>query len=204
MRKHTLIPEHKDPFLLFSDWFSEAKLKSLPQYEAMVLSTVDEKNQPHARVVLLKNFIQASGEFWFFTNYQSNKSLHIEGNSHGHLLFYWEPFGRQVRIQGEISKLGTKESDEYFYSRPFESQVGATVSEQSRRLDRYTTFVERFEKALHQAQSQKPTRPDHWGGFCLKAHSIEYWLEGAHRLHERLVYQPDTSKNQWSHFRLWP
>jgi len=205
MRTETLIPELAEPFELFGKWLLEAEKANLPQWESMVLSTATSAGVPSARVVLLKNFIENEGEFWFFTNYQSQKGHELLSNPNAHLLFYWEPFGRQVRVSGKVSQLSAKHSDEYFQSRPLDSQIGASISDQSRPLSSYSQFVEKYYKAKESAQTIPPKRPEHWGGFKLVSHAIEYWLNGEHRLHERLKYaRSEGNSTGWNHMRLWP
>lgn len=189
----------EDPIELFNLWFKEAE-KIEMEANAMTLATVSSQGQPSARVVLLKEI--SEGGLVFFGNHHSRKIQELESNPHAALLFYWEKEKRQVRFSGICHKITAAESDDYFSSRPYASQIGAWASFQSEALEsraeleaRVDTFSKRYPKG------QVP-RPPHWGGFRLLPHEIEFWQGRLSRLHDRFVYQ--KVDNEWKITRLNP
>ena len=189
-----------DPLLMFRNWFDEVSNSNLiKEPNAMTLSTIDEYNSPSNRVVLLKKF--SSSGFIFYTNYNSNKGKNILSNSNVCLSFFWPSHERQVIIKGSCKLLSEKESDEYFYSRPKDSQIGAVASDQSKEIpDR--KFIEDKFKQLNESKS-KITRPKHWGGIIVSCDSIEFWQGRKNRLHDRILFDRDK-KNNWVYKRLSP
>ncbi len=185
------------PFELFAKWFDEAIRTESGEANAMVLATVDEQNHPHARMVLLKSFTDDG--FVFFTNYQSNKGRHIEHNRVVSLLFFWQRLQRQVRISGTAKKILPSLSDEYFYSRPIESQHAAMISKQSGVLSSRNKLLKEYRQSL---KHNKAIRPEHWGGYCVLPFYFEFWQGMPSRLHDRLVYEFDN--NCWNIYRLYP
>ena len=191
-----------DPLAAFVRWFEEAQLHSNARYpDAMTLSTVDPEGWPEGRIVLLKG-VDSRG-FSFFTNYRSRKGRGLEASGRGALTFYWGDLKRQVRAQGVVARLPKGESDEYFHTRPRGSQIGAWASEQSEPLESREALEVRAQQveALH-AGKEVP-RPSHWGGYLLTPHEIEFWQEGASRLHDRFRYQRAES-GDWRVERLNP
>ena len=160
-----------DPILQFEAWLHDTVQSELHDPTAMVLSTVDAQGFPDSRVVLLKGI--EAGCFVFYTNYESNKGLQIEHNPKVALNFYWPSLARQVRIRGIIEKIATQQSDEYFASRPYSSQLSALLSPQSRVLSERADLLERFE--LHLKKQSPLKRPAHWGGYLVKPIEIEFW-----------------------------
>jgi pyridoxamine 5'-phosphate oxidase len=189
----------KDPIQQFMTWFDQALKAKVPEPNAMCLSTV-ENNRPDSRIVLLKG-VQDAG-FLFYTNYHSAKGRQIEANKHVSLNFVWLELERQVRIQGVAEKLDAVANDAYFYSRPLSSQLGAIVSSQSELL----SSREELEKAMLDAEqkyaTEKPLRPEHWGGYTVIPESIEFWQGRSSRLHDRLLYE--LKENEWMLSRLYP
>lgn len=190
----------KDPMELFERWLCSALEKDSHFANAMTLCTVGEAGIPDCRTVLLRN-ISYSG-FTFYTNYNSAKGRQIEHNSKACLLFFWKELQRQVKIQGEIRFLPPAESDNYFASRPFESQVGAWVSKQSQLVKDRQTLDEAFEKELARYKDKTVPRPDYWGGYVLLPSSIEFWQGRTSRLHDRIKYS--HSEKGWKIERLMP
>ena len=193
---------HSNPFQFFDECFGKAKSLQLSQFDAMVLITANKKAKPSGRMVLLKGVVQDVG-FRFFTNFDSRKSSELFENPQAQLLFYWPQFGRQIRIEGVISQVSDQISDEYWATRPRDSQIGGIASQQSRELssmDELRAAVKRVEKEY---EGKSIPRPKNWGGFELKANRFEFWEDGAYRLHERLIYERD-GKSGWKMSRLYP
>lgn len=189
-----------DPFDLFARWFGEAKEKEINDPNAMAVASVDAKGRPSIRMVLLKDF-DASG-FVFYTNYESRKGTEILGNPQTALLFHWKSLRRQVRIEGPVEKVSDAEADEYFHSRPRQSQIGAWASQQSRPLE--SRFA--LEKAVAKYAAKYPVgtipRPPYWSGFRIRPDYFEFWEDRPFRLHDRLIFKP--AGNGWATEKLYP
>lgn len=190
-----------DPFQLFSTWFEEAVNSRIEEPNAMVLSTASVEAVPSSRVVLLKAF--TGKEFVFFTNYQSNKGREIEENPSVALLFFWKELERQVRISGTIKKIKRKESEIYFKSRPYESQLGAWVSQQSTEISSRVKLEERFEILKKKYSPGNVPLPKFWGGYSVVPSAIEFWQGRPSRLHDRILYTK-LNKSTWGISRLAP
>ena len=189
-----------NPVQFFLNWFNDALEVNKDEANACVLSTISDENKPDSRVVLLKA-INEKG-FTFFTNYTSSKAAHIENNNNVALNFYWPELERQVRISGVAQKISAKDSDAYFKSRPRESQMGAWVSEQSKVINLYYSFMETLNKLESTFKGKEVERPLHWGGYCILPNKVEFWQGRPSRLHDRLVYEIDG--NKWNKKRLAP
>jgi pyridoxamine 5'-phosphate oxidase len=181
-----------DPSRQFADWHRQWAASAPPDANAMVLATVDANGQPWVRTVLLKACDERG--FVFFTNRESNKGEQLAANTRAALHFLWLPassggIARQVQVQGVVERTGTYEDDAYFASRPRESQLGAWASQQSRPLDSRETLLDRFVAAEMKYAGGAVPRPSYWGGYRLVPERIEFWQGGAHRLHDRFVYQ---------------
>ncbi len=189
-----------NPVEQFKLWFQEAINAGVDEPTAMFLATTGNDLQPAARIVLLKG-VDEKG-FDFFTNYQSRKGLQIAENPKVAATFFWKELERQVRIEGVVEKLDGAESDEYFNSRPAESRFSAAASPQSQVIpDR--NFLEKKITGLKEMFSvEELKRPEHWGGYKLKPHRIEFWQGRENRLHDRLVYA--ISDGNWFIERLAP
>lgn len=190
-----------DPIKLFMQWMKEAEETEPSDPNAMCLSTLDPDGKISSRIVLLKG-LSARG-FIFYTNQQSRKAEALAANPFAGLNFYWKTLERQVRIQGNIEKVGDGESDTYFATRSRGSRIGAWASEQSRRLESRTQLQERvkeFEQKF--VDDQEIPRPPHWGGYLVKPDLIEFWHNGAFRLHSRVVYK--ASQDGWDKEMLYP
>lgn len=190
----------QNPINQFTEWFNDALNSEMKEANAMVLSTVSS-GKPKARVVLLKGFDENG--FVFFTNYNSHKGAELEGNNFAALTFFWDVLERQVRVEGEISKLSVKESEEYFWSRPRESQIGAWVSHQSETILGRETLDEKLEFYNQKFASETVIpKPPHWGGYVLKPESLEFWQGRPNRLHDRILYSLENEN--WKIERLSP
>jgi len=191
---------HADPLQQFKDWFQEALEAEVLEPNAMCLSTVlDQK--PHSRVVLLKG-LESNG-FVFFTNYDSHKGQQLLQNPNVALNFLWLELERQVRINGKATPISAQDSDAYFYSRPFESQVGAIVSQQSHVLASREELEQAMSLALQTYSPETIKRPEHWGGYLVVPESIEFWQGRSSRLHDRLHYELQADQS-WKISRLSP
>lgn len=189
-----------DPIKQFSHWFEVAVAAGLSEPNAMALSTVDSNGKPSSRMVLLKGFDENG--FIFYTNYLSRKGRQLSSRPDAALLFYWNEFDRQVRIEGTVSKVSAELSNQYFASRPRNAQLGALVSAQSERIESRKDLEERY-KALDSKLSQGTiARPEHWGGFVLRPSYFEFWQGREGRLHDRVEYR--QLRNQWQLNRLSP
>lgn len=197
-----------DPFETFNSWLSDAVTNDfIIEPNAMVLSTLSSDRNGNdeitTRTVLLKDISQ--GGFTFFTNYNSRKSAAIEMHSQVTLLFPWYPMERQVAISGLAAKISEEESDEYFASRPWGSQIGAWASAQSSPLSSREELEQRFAGASEKwPEGSVVPRPPHWGGFRVMPTSIEFWQGRYSRLHDRLRYERDNPSANWVVNRYYP
>jgi pyridoxamine 5'-phosphate oxidase len=185
------------PIGQFEKWFGEALTSEVLEANAMTLATADKNGIPSARIVLLKEVKEDC--FVFFSNYKSEKGQALAENPNGAMVFFWPELERQVRIEGTVKKIPAAESDEYFYSRPKGSQIGAIASHQSQPLDSRGTLEERIKTLSAEAEIK---RPDHWGGYSLTPTKIEFWQGRPSRLHDRFLYT--LHDDRWSIERLNP
>ena len=191
---------HKSPIDQFTKWFEEAIKAEINEPNAMVLATSDKKGFITQRTVLLKAFDKKG--FVFYTNYKSRKAQQIDEHPHVSVLFPWYTLERQVAITGTVEKVSMAESIKYFASRPFNSQLGAWVSQQSKVI----TSRSILEVKLHEMKSKfkegKVPLPDFWGGFRIIPDSIEFWQGRQSRLHDRILYS--KKDEDWVISRLSP
>lgn len=187
-----------NPIQQFRIWFSEALESNIEDVNAMTLASSTASGIPSARIVLLKHFDEKG--FTFFTNFDSRKGAELATNPFGAILFFWKELYRQIRIEGTIEKVDDAESDEYFNSRPTESQIGAINSPQSSIIE----SREYLEKKIEDFKSNqaKIQRPKNWGGFRLIPNHIEFWQGRPNRLHDRILYE--LIENNWKISRLAP
>jgi pyridoxamine 5'-phosphate oxidase len=190
----------REPITQFTRWFDEAVNARIPMVNAMTLASVSEAGQPSARIVLLKE-VDETG-FVFYTNYESRKGRELSTNPGVALLFYWIELEREVRIEGRVTKVTTKESDDYFSSRPLGSRFAAIASPQSQVVADRAVLEQRFSEAEKETGSN-PSRPAHWGGYRVAPEMVEFWQGRPNRLHDRLQYRlrPDGG---WIIERLAP
>ncbi len=189
----------KNPITHFKEWLNEAIEENEIEPTAMTLSTVSPDGRPSSRIVLLKHIDDKKG-FYFYTNYLSKKGLHINKNSFAALNFFWPGMERQVRIEGYISRLSTEENDQYFYSRPVDSQISAVISPQSKIISKRQDLIDRYNRLKN--ANTTVIRPDHWGGYSLKPDEIEFWQGRSGRLHDRIRFR--LNDQQWIKERLAP
>tara|TARA_Y100000591_G_C21802353_1_gene682799 strand:+ start:25 stop:648 length:624 start_codon:yes stop_codon:yes gene_type:complete len=190
-----------DPFVVFKQWMSEAEKNEINDPNAVALATVDESNQPDVRMVLLKEF--NNNGFIFFTNLNSKKGTDLKKIPKASMCFHWKSLLRQIRISGEISLISDKEADEYFYTRPYLSRIGAWSSNQSKPMEKRDAFLDKIEEYKNKFSDQSNVpRPEHWSGFLLSPKRIEFWKDVEGRLHQRLEYSKDS--NYWKKQILYP
>ena len=192
--------ENRDPVDLFGEWFQEATDAGLHLPEAMALSTCTADGRPSCRMVLLKQF-DARG-FVFYTNFSSRKSQEIRGNPHVALLLHWAALERQVRIEGCVTPVETREAAAYFRTRPRGSQAGAWASRQSAPLDNRAALVTAVERIEARFSNQDIPLPEFWGGWRVRPERIEFWQGQPNRLHDRLIFT--RQDNAWHTHRLYP
>jgi pyridoxamine 5'-phosphate oxidase len=193
----------QDPMNMFYKWWDAALDAEIIEPNAMTLSTVNSEGQPSARIVLLKT-ASADG-FEFYTNYQSQKAIEIDQNPKVALVFLWKDLERQIRIEGIAEKAAREKSQVYFQSRPRGSQIGAWASPQSTVIPNRTYLEKEVEKVSDQFENVDPLPcPDHWGGYLIKPHMIEFWQGRSDRLHDRIRYTRNDDGNNWKIERLAP
>ena len=183
-----------DPFKLFEKWFEEAKNKEINDPNALALGTSTKQGIPSVRMVLLKGFNKDG--FVFYTNLNSQKGNEIKENPNASMCFHWKSLLRQIRIVGTLKQVNDKVADEYYNSRAYESRIGAWASKQSSILknrDELLNSLEDFKKKYN--NKDDVPRPSYWSGWNLKPSSIEFWLDGDNRIHERLKYSLNESNN---------
>lgn len=188
------------PIDQFKIWVEEAHQSKVHEWNAMNLSTVRPDGRPNSRIVLLKD---VDTGLVFFTNYNSAKGKELENNPFAAITFFWPVLERQVRFMGKVSKITPEESDEYFFSRPFASQIGAWASPQSEVIPDRTYLEEKEAKLLTEINEKTIVRPGHWGGYRLVPEEVEFWQGRSSRLHDRIHYQKEGDAS-WKIERLAP
>ena len=193
-----------DPFVAFADWLRQAHQNPMVvEANAMVLSTLGADLTISTRTVLLKDI--SEGGFTFFTNYSSRKAHAIENNEQVSLLFPWYAMERQIAINGLAAKVSQQESEEYFATRPWGSQIGAWASHQSSPLASREELEQRYEGAAKKwPDGTTVPCPPHWGGFRVIPLSIEFWQGRYSRLHDRLRYERGNTGADWELNRYYP
>jgi pyridoxamine 5'-phosphate oxidase len=188
-----------DPLRQFGAWLHEAgEVVRAP--EAMAIATTTTDSEPSLRMVLLKSFDEHG--FVFFTGYESRKGRQLTANPRAALLFYWDPLGRQVRVEGTVERLSPRESDEYFHSRPRGAQLAALASRQSEVLEGRDELDRRYAELERKLQGREVPLPPAWGGFRLAPEAFEFWQHRENRLHDRFRYRRDAGG--WTIERLSP
>jgi pyridoxamine 5'-phosphate oxidase len=190
----------RDPLEQFRRWYADAEAAGIRAPHAMALATATPDARPSVRMVLLKGFDEDG--FVFFTGYVSRKGSELDANPYAALLFYWDPLGRQVRIDGRVERVTAAESDAYFATRPRGAQLAASASRQSVVLGGRDELDARVAELEGEYAGADVPRPEHWGGFRLRPEAYEFWQHREDRLHDRLRYRRDG--DAWTIERLSP
>jgi pyridoxamine 5'-phosphate oxidase len=190
----------RDPIALFREWLVEAEAAEPNDPTAMCLATVDASGAPSARMVLLKGVDQRG--FAFYTNFESRKGGELAGQRVAALCFHWKSLRRQARVEGAVEPVTEAEADAYFASRARVSQLGAWASDQSRPLDSRATLEARVAAMEARFAGEAVSRPPNWSGYRVIPRAIEFWKDGAFRLHDRIVFR--RAEAGWETERLYP
>ena len=190
-----------NPFKIFADWFAEAERHELNDPNAMSLATSGDAGLPSLRIVLLKGYDTRG--FCFFTNTLSRKGKQLEKSPAVAACFHWKSSRRQVRIEGKAERVSEAEADDYFFSRPRGSQIGAWASLQSTHLDNRHTLEKRVKEFEEKFSGAPVPRPPHWSGYRIIPSMIEFWQDMPFRLHDRVIFTLDK-KGSWQHERWYP
>ena len=191
-----------DPIQLFKTWMDEAKKSEPNDPNAVSLATSNKNNDPSVRMVLLKDF-NPNG-FVFYTNLNSQKGNELKDNPKAAMCFHWKSLLRQVRINGKVTQVTDEEANQYYNSRAYESRIGAWASKQSTILNNRDELINSIKEYKEKYNNEaKVPRPSHWSGWNLSPLSIEFWLDGESRIHERLKYTKDKNSN-WMKTLLSP
>ncbi len=191
-----------NPVEQFQVWFDEALNAEVPEPNAMTLSTATTNGIPSARIVLLKGI--TDGSFLFYTNYNSRKGQELLANPRAALTFLWHELQRQVRIEGRVEVLSAEASTRYFQSRPKGSQIGAWASPQSTQIESREALEEKVKQLEEDYRSAEALpKPEHWGGYQVVPHRVEFWQGRSSRLHDRIEYTL-SEDGSWSVARLAP
>lgn len=190
-----------DPFAIARRWLGEATETEINDPEAIALSTVDADGMPNIRMVLLKE-IEADA-FIFYTNYESRKAEEIDHAGKAAFVIHWKSLRRQIRVRGHVSREDGEKADAYYASRSLKSRLGAWSSRQSRPLGSRTELMAEVAKQTARLGTNPP-RPPFWGGYRIRPTEIEFWADGAFRLHDRFRWERRGEKISWEISRLNP
>ena len=190
-----------DPFVIAARWLAEAEKTELNDPNAIALATVDASGMPNVRMVLLKE-IEADA-FVFYTNYESAKAAELDSAGKAAFVMHWKSMRRQLRVRGTITRESGPQADEYFASRSLKSRLGAWASRQSQPLSSRSALMAEVAKVTAKL-GPNPPRPPFWGGYRLAATEIEFWADGAFRLHDRFRWRRDSPQDAWQVQRLNP
>lgn len=187
----------------WNDFYEKEKELVELDPNAALVSSVDAEGNPNARVILIKDV--SNKGFVFYTNYQSQKGKELFHNNKGHLTWYSRAQGVSIRIQGEVQKIDSLISDNYFASRDRNAQISASISKQSETVESRETLDAEFKKFADNYEGKEIPRPDHWGGVIIQPEKVEVWKsrdDYKTRLHDRIVFT--LSNDQWIKSRLYP
>ncbi|SFA74696.1 Pyridoxamine 5'-phosphate oxidase [Poseidonocella pacifica] len=190
-----------DPFAIAREWLGEAEKTEINDPNAIALATVDADGLPNVRMVLLKEIEHTS--FVFYTNYESAKGMEIAATGKAAFVMHWKSLRRQIRVRGTTSREEGSQADAYYASRSLPSRLGAWASRQSRPLRSRGTLMTDVARVTA-SKGTNPPRPPFWGGFRIVPTEIEFWADGAHRLHDRFVWRRKDATSPWEVTRLQP
>lgn len=190
-----------DPFAIAREWLAEAEKSEINDPNAIALATVDASGLPNVRMVLLKEIEEKA--FVFYTNYQSAKAQELDQAGKASFVMHWKSLRRQIRVRGTISREEGPKADEYYASRSLKSRLGAWASQQSKPLDSRASLMAEVAKVTA-TKGPNPPRPPFWGGYRITPVEIEFWADGAFRLHDRFAWQRADEQDDWSVLRLNP
>lgn len=190
-----------DPFAIARDWIAQAVESEPNDPDAIALATVDEQGLPNARMVLMRQVEE--GGFVFYTNYTSVKGQEISASGKAAFIWHSKTLRRQIRVRGLVEKEDGPQADAYFAQRSPASRIGAWASSQSQVLESREILEARVTELTAQ-KGQDPERPPNWGGFRIRPLEIEFWADGAHRLHDRFRWHRDSVDATWTIDRLYP
>lgn len=194
--------QRDEPFSLFAEWLAEATASEPNDPNAMSLATVDSHGLPNVRMVLLKGVDQEG--FVFYTNSQSQKGTELAGQPKAAAVFHWKSLRRQVRVRGVVTGVTDAEADAYFASRARDSRIGAWASQQSRPLESRFALEKAVAKYAAKFAIGDVPRPPHWNGYRITPSYIEFWKDGAFRLHDRAIFTREASDKAWEKTRFYP
>lgn len=190
-----------DPFAIAKAWLSEAEVSEPNDPNAIALGTVDADGLPNVRMVLLKDI--EPDAFVFYTNYGSAKGREISATGKAAFVLHWKSLRRQIRVRGVVSREEGAAADEYYASRSLKSRLGAWASDQSQPLSSRLHLMGEVAK-ITATKGANPSRPPFWGGFRIRPLEIEFWADGAFRLHDRFRWQRNDPMETWKIVRLNP
>jgi pyridoxamine 5'-phosphate oxidase len=195
-----MVQRSHDPIAKFIRWLDEARRLRIPNYEAMALATAVRGGKTSVRFVLLKGIDERG--FVFFTDARSRKGRELRGNPRASLALYWQPKGRQVRVEGGVQEVSPEEADAYWATRPRQSQLAASASYQSAQLHSRAELLGRYSRLARKLRGQEVPRPSWWTGFRVRPDVIEFWIHREHRLHDREIYR--RRGREWRRSLLQP
>lgn len=191
----------EDPFEIIRQWMAEAAKSEINDPNAIALATVDAAGMPNVRMVLLKEVEKDA--FVFYTNYEGVKAREVEGAGAAAFVLHWKSLHRQIRVRGHVTREDGPQADEYYKSRSLKSRLGAWASEQSQPLPSRTSLMAKVAKITAE-KGLSPERPPFWGGYRIKPVEIEFWADGAARLHDRFRWTKNANTRAWDIIRLNP
>lgn len=191
----------EDPFVIARSWLSDAESSEPNDPNAIALATVDASGMPNARMVLLKDI--EDGAFVFYTNYGSAKAGEIDSTGKAAFVLHWKSLRRQIRVRGVVTREEGPQADAYYESRSLKSRLGAWASDQSKPLGSRTELMAKVAK-ITASHGPKPKRPPFWGGYRVTPTEIEFWADGAFRLHDRFRWNREAPDKSWEITRLNP
>jgi len=190
-----------DPFQITRDWLAEAELTEVNDPSAMALATVDTQGMPNVRMVLLKDI--EPGAFVFYTNYESEKARELDASGKAAFVLHWKSLRRQIRVRGLVERENGPQADAYYASRSLQSRLGAWASRQSRPLKSRAALMAEVARVTA-AKGTNPPRPTFWGGYRITPVEMEFWADGAFRLHNRFRWRRENVGDRSDITRLNP